>query len=59
MKSGIDTSFVDSGVRAQDDLYRYFNGAWLTNHVIPNDRSSDGVLYSLHDDAERQVRQII
>ena len=59
MKSGIDTSFINPAIRPQDDLYRYFNGAWLNSHQIPNDRSSDGVAYALHDEAEGQVRKII
>ena len=59
MKSGIDTSFIDPTIRVQDDLFRHFNGRWLTTHEIPADRSSDGVGYALHEQAERQVREII
>lgn len=59
MKSGIDTSYIDPHVRVQDDLFRHFNGAWLASHEIPADRASDGVGYQLHEEAERQVRQII
>lgn len=59
MKSGIDTSYMDSNVRVQDDLFRHFNGKWLETHVIPADRASDGVGYKLHEQAERQVREII
>jgi putative endopeptidase len=59
MKSGIDTSYIDQAVRVQDDLFRHFNGKWLSSHVIPPDRASDGVGYKLHEQAERQVREII
>jgi putative endopeptidase len=59
MKSGIDTSYIDHTVRVQDDLFRHFNGAWLATHDIPADRASDGVGYLLHEQAERQVREII
>lgn len=59
MKSGIDTSYIDQAVRVQDDLFRHFNGKWLDSHVIPADRASDGVGYKLHEQAERQVREII
>lgn len=59
MKSGIDTSFIDHEVRVQDDLFRHFNGKWLQSHVIPADRASDGVGYELHEQAEREVREII
>ena len=57
--SGIDKSHVDNSFRPQDDLYRYFNGAWLKNHEIPQDRASDGTFYQLHIKAEAQVREII
>ena len=59
MKSGIDTSYIDQAVRVQDDLFRHFNGKWLSTHEIPADRASDGVGYKLHEQAERQVREII
>ena len=59
MKSGIDTSNIDPAVRVQDDLFRHFNGKWLATHEIPADRASDGVGYKLHEQAERQVREII
>ncbi|MFA5919127.1 MAG: M13-type metalloendopeptidase [Candidatus Nanopelagicaceae bacterium] len=59
MKSGIDTSFIDSTVRIQDDLYRHLNGTWLLSHEIPADRASDGVGYKLYEEAEAHVRAII
>ena len=59
MKSGIDTSYIDPAVRAQDDLFRHFNGKWLDTHEIPADRASDGVGYKLHEQAELHVREII
>jgi putative endopeptidase len=57
--SGIDRSHMDTSVRPQDDLYRHFGGAWLTNYEIPADRASDGVARALYDKAEGQVRAII
>jgi putative endopeptidase len=57
--SGIDKSHIDNSFRPQDDLYRYFNGAWLKNHEIPQDRASDGTFYQVHLEAEAQVREII
>ena len=50
---------MDTSVRPQDDLYRHFGGAWLTNYEIPADRASDGVARALYDKAEGQVRAII
>ena len=57
--SGIDNSHIDNSFRPQDDLFRYFNGTWLKNHEIPQDRASDGITYQLYLEAEAQVRDII
>ena len=57
--SGLDFEHIDSSVRIHDDLYRHFNGAWLTSAVIPADRASDGAFIKLRDLSEKQVRAII
>lgn len=59
MKSGIDSTHIDPAVRPQDDLFRHVNGHWLTTSEIPSDRASDGAFYSLRDQSEKQVREII
>ncbi|MCB2177121.1 MAG: peptidase M13 [Actinomycetales bacterium] len=59
MTSGIDAHDLDPAIRPQDDLFRHVNGRWLTEHVIPADRSFDGAFRALYDRAEQQVRQII
>ncbi|MFV2144434.1 M13 family metallopeptidase [Isoptericola sp. G70] len=59
LRSGIDTSALDQGVRPQDDLFRHVNGRWLDSYEIPADRSMDGAFRALHDAAEEQVREII
>ena len=59
MRSGLDLSHIDKSVRAQDDLFRFMNGSWLKESVIPADRASDGAFYRLYEQAEKQVRQII
>jgi putative endopeptidase len=58
-RSGIDKEFVDSSIRAQDDLFRRVNGKWLVESKIPVDRSVDGAFYKLRDDAEANLRTII
>ena len=59
MKSGIDKSLFDPKIRPQDDLYGYANGAWLSTHEIPADRSNSGITYELFLEAEAQVKAII
>jgi putative endopeptidase len=46
-------------VRAQDDLFRHVNSAWLSTTTIPDDRASFGTFSELHDRAEIDVRTII
>ncbi|WP_378743352.1 M13 family metallopeptidase [Nocardia brasiliensis] len=57
--SGIDLSYIDEGVRVQDDLFAHVNGKWLADHEIPADRAVDGALRTLYDQAERDVQAII
>ena len=59
MKSGINKSLFDTKVRPQDDLYFHANGAWLSTHQIPADRSNSGITYELFLQAEAQVKAII
>ncbi len=59
MKIGIDKQHSDTAMRPQDDLFRHVNGKWLKEAEIPADRASDGTAYRLHDEAEKQVREII
>jgi len=57
--SGIDQTNIDAGVRPQDDLYRHFNGGWLKNTPIPDDRALEGTFTALRDGSELAVKEII
>ena len=57
--SGIDTQYIDTGVRAQDDFFSYLNGKWLKTTEIPADRSSSGTFIQLREDTVPQLRGII
>ena len=57
--SGITTEWVDKAVKPGDDFFRHVNGRWLDTYEIPADRSKDGGLYTLRDDAEKHVREIV
>jgi putative endopeptidase len=50
---------LDTGVRPQDDFYRFVNGKWLTNTSIPPDRSNFGAFALLEDNAERDLKAIL
>jgi len=57
--SGIEGIYGNPSVRPQDDFFRFINGAWLDESVIPQDRSSDGAFNWLRERSETQVREII
>ena len=59
IRSGLDLSFVDVGVRPQDDLFGHVNGRWLAEYDIPADRATDGAFRAVFDRAEIQVRDLI
>src|SRR5258708_12247937 len=59
LPSGIDLQYVDSAVRAQDDVYQYLNGKWLRNHQLPPDKGAVGSFSALQDKTEEQLRTII
>jgi len=57
--SGIDTQYIESGVRVQDDMFTHLNGKWLATTEIPADKSSWGTFAKLRDDIQPQLRTII
>jgi predicted metalloendopeptidase len=57
--SGIETQYIDEGVRAQDDFFGHLNGKWLKTTEIPSDRSSWGTFMKLRDDTQEQIRVIV
>ena len=59
LTSGIDTQYIDSSVRVQDDFFTYLNGKWLKTAEIPSDRSSWGTFMKLREDTTPQLRGII
>ena len=59
LTSGVDLQYVDESVRPQDDFYRYVNGKWLKNYVMPADKSRYGSFNALRDKSEKDVKNII
>ncbi len=57
--TGIDLQYMDKGVRAQDDFFKFVNGKWLSTMEIPADKSSWGSFAKLRDDTLAQLRGII
>jgi putative endopeptidase len=57
--SGVETQYIDAGVRAQDDFFTYLNGKWLKTTEIPADRSSWGTFMKLREDTQPELKGII
>jgi predicted metalloendopeptidase len=57
--SGIETQYIDQGVRVQDDFFGHLNGKWLQTTEIPSDRTSWGTFIKLRDDTQGQIRGIV
>ena len=59
LSSGIDTQWIDSSVRIQDDANLHVNGNWIKKNEIPADKSAWGAFYELRDATLPQLKGII
>lgn len=57
--SGVHAEFFDSGVRPQDDFYRYAQGGWLKRTEIPADRSDWGGFIEARELVQQQLKGIV
>lgn len=58
-KPGINLENFDKKTRANDDFYRYVNGAWLDKTQIPNDKTSWGSFEELYENTNKDVAKIL
>jgi putative endopeptidase len=56
---GVTLDYVDQGVNPGEDFFRYGNGGWLKNAVIPPDRQVAGVNLELDKGNEAKLKAII
>src|SRR5207249_4112710 len=56
---GFDLSGADFATKPGDDFFRYGNGVWYDQAVIPPDRSSNGIFTALSITAEARIRDIL
>ena len=59
LKSGVETTGMDTSIRPQDDYYAYANGGWLATTEIPADQVGWGSYMTLRDKSLKQLRIII
>lgn len=57
--SGIQKQAIDTTQRAQDNFFRYSQGAWLKSTEIPADKSDWGSFMKAREDVQQQLRGII
>lgn len=56
---GIETEWMDTGVRAGDDFHRHASGKWLATDRIPADRSIFGSFEKLRQQSDERTRAIL
>ena len=56
---GFDTAGMDRTVKPGDDFYKFANGTWETNTVIPSDRVRYGAFDKLVELSEARTKAII
>jgi len=56
LKAGVHTHLHDTSVRPQDDFFRYSQGLWLKNEVIPADKSDWGTFMKAREDVQVQLK---
>lgn len=56
---GLDLASMDPSVQPGDDFYRFVNGNWLRNVLIPADRSSWGVSAELAERNRERTAELI
>ena len=57
--SGLTLDAIDTEVRPQDDFFKYANGTWIKNTVIPEDKSRFGMFNVVHDRTQDRLKSII
>ncbi len=56
---GINTSYMDTNVKPNDDFFRYVNGKWLDSVDIPADRTRWGSFDELRKNTDEDVKAIL
>ena len=59
LTSGVYMENMDSTVRPGDNFQRFVNGLWMKNTKIPEDKSSYGIGYMVHERSQDAVKAII
>ncbi len=55
---GIITKNMDKNVNPRNDFFKYVNGSWIKNAIIPKDKSAWGPLHSLQEQTDEQLKLV-
>jgi len=55
----LNTTYIDSTIRPQDNFYLFANGRWIKNTTIPATESSVGSFYELYNKSKSSLQQIV
>ena len=55
---GIIIKNMDKNVNPKNDFFKYVNGSWIKNAIIPQDKSAWGPLYKLQEQTEAQLKLV-
>jgi len=55
---GIIIKNMDKNVNPKNDFFKYVNGSWIKNAIIPQDKSAWGPLYELQEQTEAQLKLV-
>jgi len=55
---GIIIKNIDKNVNPKNDFFKYVNGSWIKNAIIPKDKSAWGPLYELREQTEEQLKLV-
>ncbi|AWA29209.1 M13 family peptidase [Flavobacterium magnum] len=56
---GVNTSYMDKGVRPNDNFFRFVNGAWLDKTEIPADKTNWGSFNELRQNTDKDALAIL
>ena len=54
-----DTSGMDTTVKPGDNFFLYANGGWIKTNKIPDDQSGWGSFYTLYDENQKKLKEIL
>ena len=54
-----ERSAMDTTVKPGDDFFQYANGAWMKETIIPASETGWGSFYTLYEDNQKNIRQIL